>query len=324
MEKESVTGKNIVVTGGAGFIGSHLCDQLLSMNPSRLVIIDDFSLGKERNIQGLKENAKVKVYSADASDMSKMENIFENKSVDVVFNLAVVPLPKSLQFPKETVDTNLLITTTMCELLRRKYYKTLISCSSSEAYGSALYVPMDENHPERPLTPYAASKIAGDHIAISYFKTFELDVAIARPFNTYGPRQNEGSYAGVIPMTIERILTGQAPIIQGDGLQTRDYSYVEDMAEALRLIYEFPETRGRIVNIASGTEITIKEIIDLIVKLIGYQGEIMHAPSRPGDVRRHKGDISLAKALIHYSPKTDFHTGLKKTIDWYKKEWLAS
>jgi UDP-glucose 4-epimerase len=323
LENESVEGKNVVVTGGAGFIGSHLCDQLLSLDPSRLLIIDNFSLGKERNIRGLVKNARVKVYDADASEISRMVSIFESESVDVVFNLAVVPLPKSLQFPKETVDSNVLVTTTMCEMLRRRYFQTLIHCSSSEAYGTALYLPMDENHPEKPLTPYAASKIAGDHVVISYYKTFGLDVAIARPFNTYGPRQNEGSYAGVIPITIERILSGKAPIIHGDGLQTRDYTYVEDTSEAILRIYEFPETRGEVINIASGKEISIRDIIDLIVELTGYHGQIIHSDSRPGDVRRHKGDASLAKKLINYSPKTDFQVGLEKTIAWYKSVLTA-
>ena len=322
MEKKSITAKNVVVTGGAGFVGSHLCDQLLSLEPSKLVIIDNFSLGKERNIKALV--GKAKVYSSDASDITKMESIFESESVDIVFNLAVVPLPKSLQFPKETVDSNILITTTMCELLRRKYYETLIHCSSSEAYGTALYLPMDENHPQKPLTPYAASKISGDHVVISYYKTFSLDVAIARPFNAYGPRQNEHSYAGVIPITIERILTGKAPIIHGDGLQTRDYTYVEDTADAIRLIYDFPDTRGQIINIASENEISIKDIISLISKFTGYDGEIIHEDTRPGDVRRHKGDSSLARKLISYSPKTDFQTGLQKTIEWYKTEWLKT
>jgi UDP-glucose 4-epimerase len=179
---------------------------------------------------------------------------------------------------------------------------------------------MDEKHPTFPLTPYAASKIACDHIAMSYYKTFNLDIAIARPFNCYGPRQNEHSYAAVIPITIRRILSGQPPIIHGDGLQTRDYTYVEDTAEGIAKIYEVPSTRGRTINIASGKEIRIRDIINLIVKITGYEGEIIHEEQRPGDVRRHRGDISLANKLIGYSPKTDFETGLQKTVDWYRDQ----
>ncbi|WXG47425.1 MAG: GDP-mannose 4,6-dehydratase [Candidatus Atabeyarchaeum deiterrae] len=320
MKTNKVSGKVVVVTGGAGFIGSHLCDKLIAFEPSKLLIIDDFSLGKMRNIEQLAKNPIVEIHRLDASNYSEMANLFEKNHVEVVFNLAVIPLPKSLEAPKETIDKNISITSTVCELLRNKLCASLVHCSSSEAYGSALYVPMDEKHPTFPLTPYAASKIACDHIAMSYYRTYNLDIAIARPFNAYGPRQNEGSYAAVIPITICRILSGQPPIIHGDGLQTRDYTYVEDTAEAIASIYEISSTRGKTINIASGKEIRIKDIINLIVKLTNYDGEIIHGEERPGDVRRHKGDISLAKKLIGYSPKTDFETGLQKTIRWYESQ----
>jgi UDP-glucose 4-epimerase len=324
MDELSLTGKKFVVTGGAGFVASHLCDKLLAYEPSKLIVIDNFSLGKERNIKSFKNNPKVEILKQDASDFREMRGIFDKEEIDAVFNLAVIPLPKSLRFPKETVEENVLMTTTACELLRLKCFRTLIHCSSSEAYGTALYVPMDEGHPEKPLTPYAASKIACDHIVTSYYKTFGLDVAIARPFNAYGPRQNEHSYAGVIPLTIERILNGQKPIIHGDGLQTRDYTYVEDTAEAILQMYMSPQTRGHVVNIASGQEISIKRIIEQIIELTDYKGPVEYAEPRPGDVRRHRGDISLARQLIGYKPMTDFYDGLKKTISWYKSEWLES
>jgi len=312
--------KRIVVTGGAGFIGSHLCDKLRRYDPEKLIIVDDFSLGKERNIENLREMDGVSVRKLDASNYNLMSKLYEKEHVDVTFNLAVVPLPASLAKPKETIDTNILITSTLCELLRKGKYETLIHTSSSEAYGTAVYThkPMDENHPTFPTTPYAASKLACDHIVLSYCKTFGVDTAIVRPFNAYGPRQNEKSYAGVVPITIRRILSGKPPIIYGDGLQTRDYSYVEDIAEAIPKFYETPSTRGRIVNIASGREISIKKLIHLIMDLMDYSGDVIYADPRPGDVRRHLGDISLAKELIGYSPKTDYKTGLKRTIEWYK------
>jgi len=146
-----------------------------------------------------------------------------------------------------------------------------------------------------------------------------LDISIARPFNAYGPRQNEESYAGVIPKTILRILNGECPVIYGDGLQTRDYTYVEDVAEIIPEFYINPKTRGKIINIASGKEITIKCLIKKICKLMNYDGKIIFANERPGDVRRHLGDISLAKKLLGYSPKINFNDGLFKTIQWYKK-----
>lgn len=313
--------KTIVVTGGAGFIGSHLCEILMGYNPEKLIIVDDFSLGKERNIKNLKKMENILVYKLDASNSDIMLKLYEKEIIDVTFNMAVVPLPVSLTKPKETIDTNILITSTLCELQRIGKYETLIHISSSEAYGTAIYKhkPMDENHPTFPSTPYAASKLACDHIVLSYQKTFGLDVAIVRPFNTYGPRQNEKSYAAVVPITICRILSGKPPIIHGDGLQTRDYTYVEDIAEAIPRFYEVSSTRGRVVNLASGREMAINELIYLIMDLMDYSDDVIYTDPRPGDVRRHLGDISLARKIIGYSPKTDYKTGLKKTIEWYKK-----
>jgi len=297
--QRGLLGKNILVTGGAGFIGSHLCDRVMRDNPSKLVILDDFSLGRMRNLRALKDLSVTRIYRRDASNYKGLEKILQEEKIDLVFNLAVIPLPMSLRRPMETVMTNVAVATNLCELLRKGRYRSLIHCSSSEAYGSALYVPMDEEHPEKPLTPYAASKIACDQVAVSYFKTFGLDIAIARPFNSYGPRQNERSYAGVIPLTIKRILLGREPILYGDGKQTRDYTYVADTVEGILGVAKCRAARGRIVNIASGREITIIALVEKIAEIIGYDGQLVRKPARPGDVRRHKGDISLALSLIH-------------------------
>jgi UDP-glucose 4-epimerase len=317
----SITNKRILVAGGAGFIGSHVCEKLLDYNPETIIIADDFSLGKQRNIPKLSCDERIKLYIVDASQYNLMQNLLKMEPIDIVFNLAVVPLPASLEKPKNCIDKNILITSTLCELLYKDFYKSLIHISSSEAYGTSVYTnkPMDENHPTYPTTPYAASKLACDHIALSYHKTFGLDIAIARPFNAYGPRQNEQSYAGVIPLTISRILRGEPPVIHGDGLQTRDYTYVEDIASAIPRFYEEKATRGKIINLASGREITIKELIHKIMEIMDYNGPVIQTPPRPGDVRRHLGDISLAQKLINYKPKTDFQEGLEKTISWYKQ-----
>ncbi len=308
------------MTGGAGFIGSHLCDRLMRENPSKLVVFDDFSLGKMRNLSSIRDDRRVSVFRRDARSYKELEDAMVDQSIDVVFNLAVIPLPMSLELPMETVMTNIEITTNVCELLRKEKFETLVHCSSSEAYGTALYVPMDEAHPENPLTPYAASKIACDQVAVSFFKTFGLDISVARPFNTYGPRQNEKSYAGVIPLTIQRLLKGEAPMIYGDGKQTRDYSYVADTVEGIVGVFSCLDAKGRVVNIASGKEVSIMTLIKKIVKTMGYTGEIVHKPARPGDVLRHKGDISLARKLFDYAPRTGFDEGLKKTVDWYVRE----
>jgi len=313
-------GKRIMVTGGAGFIGSHLVDRLIKENPEKIMIIDNFFLGKQRNIEAaMKESDTVKLYYQDAGHYEKMQNLLKMEKIDVVFNMAVVPLLTSHDLPKITCEDNLNIALTMLELQREGYYETLIHISSSEAYGSALVTPMDETHPLNPTTPYAASKAASDLLVQSYHNTFKVDVSIARPFNNFGPRQNEGSYAGIVPITIERVLSGKPPIVYGDGLQTRDYIYVKDVVEGLIKLYGCQESRGKVVNLATGKEITILEIANAIKNETGFEGEIDFQPERKADVRRHCGDITLAKELIDFSPQTSFKDGIKETVSWYKQ-----
>jgi UDP-glucose 4-epimerase len=318
--KMNIKNKSILVTGGAGFIGSHLVDRLIKEEPEEIVVVDNLFLGKEANLlDALKNFENLKIFREDASNFEKMNEILRTENVKVVFDLAVIPLPTSLVKPEWTVDMNIKITNIFCELLREEAFETLIHCSSSEAYGSAEYVPMDEKHPLNPTTPYAASKAACDHIVLSYYRTFGLDAAIICPFNNFGPRQNERAYAGVIPTTIRRILEGLAPTIFGDGEQTRDYIYVADTADAIVGIYKNKNTRGKVVNIGSGKEISINNLIKTICQVMGYSNPPLYKDLRIGDVRRHCADITLAKELIDFKPKIDFEEGLKKTIEWYVK-----
>jgi UDP-glucose 4-epimerase len=171
-----------------------------------------------------------------------------------------------------------------------------------------------------PTTPYGASKLATDHIVLSYCKTFGIDASVVRPFNMYGSRQNAKEFAGIIPIVINKVLNKEPIFINGDGLQTRDYTYVTDVAEAAISILECKETRGQIVNIGSGQEISINDLVGMITKKMGYIGEIIHRRERQGEVQRLIADISLAKKLFNYSPQTDLETGLDKTIQWYKED----
>ena len=316
----------VLVTGGAGFIGSHLVDRLVGERPERLVVVDNFYFGKDkmRNLVSAKARfPSLKTYYQDAAKMRSMSQVLKNENIDVVFNLAVICLPVSLTRPKWTYDTNSAISSTLCELLRKDCYKTLVHFSSSEAYGDAEQVPMDESHSLKPSTPYGASKIASDHLVLSYIRTFGVDASIIRPFNAYGPRQNEGSYAGVIPLTIRRILEGDSPVIHGDGLQTRDYTYVTDTADAAVKIYYAKSTRGKVLNIASGKEMSIKNLISKIAELMNCRKPITYAAPRPGDVRRFIGSNALAKNLVNYEPKVDFNEGLRLTTDWYRNLYVS-
>ncbi len=320
MSTQKLKNKSVLVTGGAGFIGSHLVDMLIQEKPASIVVVDNLFLGKESNITDAKSNFdNLKFYNQDASNYDKMDAILRSENIDVVFNLAVIPLPTSLIRPKWTVDINIQITSALCELLREEAFETLIQCSSSESYGSAEYAPMDEKHSLNPTTPYAASKTASDHVVLSYNKTFDIDAGIICPFNNYGPRQNERRYAGIIPTTVRRITDGKHPIIFGDGEQTRDYIYVKDTADALISSYKSKESRGKIINIGSGKEITMNNLVKSICEEMNYKEEIIYKTSRIGDVRRHCADISLAKKLLNFTPETEFKDGIKETVEWYIK-----
>lgn len=322
----SLKDKSVLVTGGAGFIGSHLVDRLIKESPSNLVVVDNFFLGKESNLEEARCNFPgLKVYNLDASDRKKMGSLIKKEDTEVIFNLAIIPLPASLDNPGWVYRKNVDITLSLCELARMGYYRTLIHFSSSEVYGTCEYAPMDERHPFNPTTPYGASKAATDHLVLSYCKSFGIDAAIIRPFNNCGPRQNEGNYAGVIPLTIKRILSGDAPVVYGDGEQTRDYLYVTETADAAVRIYDCLSTRGKVLNVASGEEISINSLVNLIAKCLDCAKPIVYEKSRPGDVRRLIGDIALAGNLIDFEPKIDFAQGLKSTVEWFKNTtfWVA-
>lgn len=295
-------------------------DRLIEEEPDNIVVIDNFFLGKKSNLKDAKEKyPDLKIHNNDASNYEIMRKIMENEGIDVTFNLAVIPLPASLTKPKWVFEENVNITLNMCELIKENYFDTLIHFSSSEVYGTSEYAPMDEKHPLNSTTPYAASKAASDHIVLSYYRTFGIDASIIRPFNNYGPRQNEGSYAGVIPLTIKRILSGEAPIIYDDGKQTRDYLYVTETANAALDIYNSANTRGKVLNIASGKEISIETLIKLIAGYLKYDKYIIYEKARPGDVRRHIACIYLAEDLIGFKPLISFEEGLRRTVEWYKE-----
>lgn len=310
--------RSVLVTGGAGFIGSHLVDRLIREEPENLVVVDNFFLGKKSNLKDAQKSYPgLKIYRRDASDYRLMSKTVRDENIDVAFNLAVVPLPASLTMPKWAFQQNVDITLTMCELARKDCLHTLIHFSSSEAYGTCEYAPMDEKHPLNSTTPYAASKAASDQLVFSYQETFGIDASILRPFNNYGPRQNDKSYAAVIPSTIKRILRGESPVIYGDGKQTRDYLCVTDTAKAAIDIYKSQNTRNRVINIASGEETSIETMVRLIAQYMHFRKPIRHEPERPGDVRRHIASIFLAQDLIGFKRTVDLKEGLRRTIEWY-------
>ena len=320
----SISGKHVLVTGGAGFIGSHLCDELLARDASKVVCVDNFFLGKMENLETALEHNNFVLYRDDARQFGVMQSIIEKEKIEVVFNMATIALNYSFFNPFDAYMVNVEIANTLLELLKVGTYKTLIHTSSSEAYGTAQYSPMDENHPTDPTTPYAAGKAAADMMVHSFSKVLDLDISIIRPFNNYGPRQNaEGPLAGIIPATAKRIKNGGRPVINGDGEQTRDFIYVKDTVRGLLLAYEKEESRGMIINLGSGMDMTMNSLLHGICDYMGYTGEWDHKEERTSDVRNLCANIDRARKVLGFEPQVSFEDGIRETLDWYKSSnWI--
>lgn len=316
----NIIGKNVLVTGGAGFIGSHLCDALLSRGAAKVVCVDNFFLGKMENIENALQYDNFILYRDDARNFGVLQAVMEKEKIEVVFNMATIALNYSFFNPFDAYMVNVQIANTLLELLKIGAYQTLIHTSSSEAYGTAQYSPMDENHPTDPTTPYAAGKAAADLMVHSFCKVLGLDISIVRPFNNYGPRQNDqGALAAIIPATARRIREGGQPVVEGDGEQTRDFIYVGDTVRGLILAYEKEESRGKIINLGSGKGISINKLLKGICDYMEYTGEWEHRPARISDVRNLCADSKRAKSILGFEPQVDFEDGIKKTLDWYMK-----
>lgn len=315
----SIKGKNILVTGGAGFIGSHLCDELLKRGAGRVVCLDNFFLGKMENIADALTHENFVLYRDDARQFGVMQSVLEKEKIEIVFNMATIALNYSFFNPFDAYMVNVQIANTLLELLKVGAYKTLIHTSSSEAYGTAQYSPMDENHPTDPTTPYAAGKAAADMMIHSFSKVLNLDIAIVRPFNNYGPRQNaEGPLAGIIPATAKRLKNGGKPVVNGDGEQTRDFLYVKDTVRGLILAYEREESRGMIINLGSGYDMTMNALLQGICDYMGYSGEWEHREERTSDVRNLCANIGRARKILGFEPQMSFEDGIRETLDWYR------
>lgn len=315
--RDSLKDKTILVTGGAGFIGSHLVDALLARGAKSVVIVDNMFLGRQENIDDALATGRAHFYKDDVEFASSLDFIFSAHAIDVVFHCATKALNYSFQNPSNAFSTNVTTTLNLLELQRRKAFKTLCHFSTSEVYGTAVYEPMDEQHPLNPTTTYAAGKAAADMAVQSYQRMFGLDAFIVRPFNNYGPRQNHsGPLAGVIPITAYRVLNNIAPEIHGDGLQTRDFIYVTDTVDAILKLYPIMAA-GDSVNISTDHQLSIADVITRVAAYFDYKGQIIRKPERPSDVRCHHASNAKIKSMIDYQ-LTPFDQGLLQTLTFYK------
>lgn len=318
--EDSYRGRRIMVTGGAGFIGSHLVDSLLDVGADQVTVVDTFFLGNELNLceANRRADGRLRVVREDASEADAMRALVSEHQPDVVFNLATKALLYSFFNPAGAARVNFEIACNLAELQRAGSFGRLVHFSSSEVYGSAQRVPMPEDHPLLAETSYAAGKAAADLLLLSYVNMFGADITVVRPFNNYGPRQNEGALAAIIPLTLRRIREGQRPVIEGDGLQTRDLIFVEDTVSAALEVAALDGISGRVLNIGSGLEVSVLEIVRSLCAAVDYDGDIEFRPARPADVRRHCADTSEVEQVLGRTvATTNLEVGLAKTIAWY-------
>lgn len=316
LNSREISGRTVLVTGGAGFIGSHLVDRLIADGASHVVVIDNMFLGSEDNLAEAQATGRLTLYKDDAEFVTSLDYVFNRHPIDIVFNCATKALNYSFMNPANAFGTNVTVALNLLELQRRGAFKSMCHFSTSEVYGSAVYEPMDEKHPRNPTTTYAAGKAAADLAIESYVHMFGMDAFIVRPFNNYGPRQNhKGLMAGVIPITAWRILKQGTPEIHGDGQQSRDFIHVRDTVDAVVKLFRVLPA-GESVNISTDNQITIGDLVTRIAKTLGHQGEILRKPARAADVLCHNASNQKVRTLIDYS-LTDFDIGLRETLDWY-------
>ena len=309
--------KKILVTGADGFIGSHLTEALLEKGYKVRALSQYNSFNYWGWLEDIEPNKNLEVVSGDIRDPFYCEEIM--KDIDTVFHLAaLIAIPFSYKAPQSYVETNIIGTLNICNAALKNSVKRVLVTSTSEVYGTAQYVPIDEKHPKQPQSPYSASKIGADAIALSYYHSFNLPLTIVRPFNTYGPRQ---SARAIIPTIITQIATGEKIIKLGDISTLRDFSYVKDVCNGFITISECDETIGKEINIASNYEISIGNVLNIIKKLMNrdVKFNVDEQRIRPSnsEVYRLWGDNTLINKLTGWQPKYNIEKGLSETINWF-------
>lgn len=313
-------GKKVLVTGGAGFIGSHLVDQLSEYS---VCVLDDLSTGKQENLAKARAKSRVEFVHGDVRNRSLVTDLMRN--TDVVFHLACRGVRHSIGHPFESHQVNAEGTLILLEEARRAGVERFVHVSSSEVYGTARYAPMDENHPTFPETVYGGAKLAGEAYARAYHQTYGLATVVVRPFNNFGPRSHhEGDCGEVIPRFLVWALNGQRPIIFGDGSQTRDFIYVEETAHWLCRVAECDALVGQTLNLGSGRETSVNELAKMIYEEVG-QTELKpdYQPRRPGDVQRHLADARRAQEVLGFSTGIDVRAGIRRLVEHMRSQTLG-
>lgn len=316
MSKKS---KRVLVTGAEGFIGSHLTEMLLAEGYKVRALVLYNSFNHWGWLEELTAGENLEIVTGDVRDPFLCKEI--TRDIDTIFNLAaLIAIPFSYRAPGSYVDTNISGILNICQAALENNCRRLIHTSTSEVYGTAQYVPIDEKHPKQPQSPYSATKIGADAIALSYFNTYELPVTIARPFNTYGPRQ---SARAIIPTIITQIAAGKKTIQVGDLSPTRDFNFVKDTCRGFLALAESDDVIGKEINICSNSEISILDTLNLLRELMKSEVSFVRDDQRirpkDSEVFRLFGDNSQIKQTTGWQPKYSLEKGLEETISWFTK-----
>lgn len=310
----------VLVTGAGGFIGSHLVERLVEMGSKVRCFVRYTSRNNWGCLELLPANIKsnIEVFRGDLMDPESVLRAM--KDVDKVFHLGcLIAIPYSYIHPREIVEVNVVGTYNVLQAALKEEVGKIVHTSSSEVYGTAQYVPIDEKHPLQAQSPYSASKIGADKLAESFYLSYNLPVATIRPFNTYGPRQ---SARAVIPTIITQILADKE-IFLGSMHPTRDFNYVEDMVDGFLKVAETKEAIGQVINVGSGKEITISELADKLIEITASKSKVMFDATRirpeQSEVERLCADIKKAKDVLKWHPKVSLKEGLKKTVEWFSE-----
>ena len=304
-----------LVTGGAGFIGSHLAMALLDRGET-VRVADDLSTGKPANLALLAGRAEV--LTGDLADVAFARAA--TRDMDVVLHQAAIPsVPRSVADPLTSHRANVDATLAVLVGAREAGVGRLVYAGSSSAYGDSPELPKREDMAPNPLSPYALQKLVGEQYLQMFTRLYGLDTVTLRYFNVFGPRQDPSSqYSGVIALFVTRLLAGQPPLIIGDGEQTRDFTYIDNVVDGVLRAATAPGVTGRVINVATGGQISINQLARTIQRLLGSDLAPLYAEARAGDVRDSLADIGLARQVLGYEPRISFEEGLRRTIDWYR------
>jgi UDP-glucose 4-epimerase len=304
-----------LVTGGAGFIGSHLATALVERG-DKVRVLDNLSTGTPKNLAHL--GGKVELVEGDLLDRTKLEQAVASMDV-VLHQAALASVPRSVANPLETHAACATGTLELLDAARRAGVRRVVYAGSSSAYGNQPYMSKRETDVPSPLSPYAAAKLAGEAYCQAFTASYGLETVVIRYFNVFGPRQDPNSeYSAVIPKFVVAMLAGKRPTIFGDGMQSRDFTFVENVVRANLAAAERPAAVGRVINVATGRQFSLLELVDSINRVLGTSIKPTFAEARAGDVRESLADITTAREILGYEPAVDFDEGLRRSIEYYR------